>query len=763
MRSSAAAALSVLIPLLVLAAAPACAQTRDYAVEVSATVQESPPRVDFTWPADTTPEQYYVFRKSLGDSVWGDPIAVLLGTATTLSDTDVAAGEAYEYSLRKSLDFAADTVAVEGGLPVTFTIHDAEGDGICCRHGLGAYVVTADDEVVAEGGKFGAVEMTSFVAGDPGDPSVSIVVSLLLDVYAAETTWTLTDDTTGETIRAGGPYQSPRFGHIAVGIRYPEIEDRGAVLLVVADDMMAGLPDEIERLERDLIGDGYRVRREIVSTTDEVPVVKDVIVAACAADPDVRTLFLLGHVPVPYSGSVWSPHFEHRGAWPADVYYGELNGVWTDSIVNNTSAIRPENHNVPGDGKFDQTWLPSDVELAVGRVDLSRMPAFTVDEVELTRRYLDKDHAYRRGEFTPERRGLIDDNVGDGGGTAPAALGWRNFTALFGEGTVQATDYFSTLEGESYLWSYGCGAGGYTRCNGIGETDDFAAMHPQTVFTALFGSYFGDWDNEDNFLRAPLASPGQPLACFWGGRPTWHLHRMALGHTIGQCARLTQNNDHEYTVSDGGRQIVPALMGDPTLKLHVVKPPGDLVVSQTGAGEVLLSWGASPDIIEGYHIYRAPGLREAFERINGLAIPDTVFVDWSPLSGNNVYMVRALKLETTGSGTYYNLSGGVVDSLVVETEATEAPARLALSAPNPFAPGAAVRYYLPAAGEVSLRIYTVSGRLARQLEGGPRDAGWHDTIWDGRDGVGSHAASGVYFLRLEAGGESISEQVTLLR
>jgi hypothetical protein len=28
---------------------------------------------------------------------------------------------------------------------------------------------------------------------------------------------------------------------------------------------------------------------------------------------------------------------------------------------------------------------------------------------------------------------------------------------------------------------------------------------PNLFFTMLFGSYFGDWDSQDNFLRAPLA------------------------------------------------------------------------------------------------------------------------------------------------------------------------------------------------------------------------------------------------------------------
>lgn len=53
-------------------------------------------------------------------------------------------------------------------------------------------------------------------------------------------------------------------------------------------------------------------------------------------------------------------------------------------------------YNVPGDGKFDQTFIPSTIELEVGRVDLSDLPAFLPKtERDLLRQYLDKNHNFR--------------------------------------------------------------------------------------------------------------------------------------------------------------------------------------------------------------------------------------------------------------------------------------------------------------------------------------------------------------------------------
>jgi hypothetical protein len=88
-------------------------------------------------------------------------------------------------------------------------------------------------------------------------------------------------------------------------------------------------------------------------------------------------VFLLGRIRVPYSGDIYPDgHPDHEGAWPADVYYADMNGAWTDNAVNVTVANDERHRNVPEDGKFDQSVLPTDVELQIGRVDFANMPAF---------------------------------------------------------------------------------------------------------------------------------------------------------------------------------------------------------------------------------------------------------------------------------------------------------------------------------------------------------------------------------------------------
>jgi hypothetical protein len=83
--------------------------------------------------------------------------------------------------------------------------------------------------------------------------------------------------------------------------------------------------------------------------------------------------------------------------------------------------------------------------------------------------------------------------------------------------------------------------------------------------------------------------------------------------------------------------------------------------------------------------------------------------------------------------------------------------------PNPFNPSTTIAYELPAAESVSLKVYNAAGRLVRTLEDGTRNAGRHEVRWDGTDTGGRSVASGLYYYRLEAGGEARTRPMVLLK
>jgi len=287
--------------------------TADAAVQVSASVQASPPQIILSWPTNSTTSQYLIYRKSKTSTSWNAPIATLSGTATQFIDNTIQKGFNYEYRI----------------------------------------------------------------------------------------------------VRSGNSYTG--YGYVLSGIEVPETYWRGKLILLVDSMFIIPLASEINRLIKDLQGEGWDVLRHDVLRNGSVTHIKSIIIADYAADSlhETRAVYIVGHVPVPYSGNI-NPdgHPDHLGAWPADVYYGDVNGMWTDNGVSSTTVSPPRTQNIPGDGKFDQSIVPGDVELIVGRADFSNLPAFSGTEQQLLKAYLDKNHAYRTKQFSAQKRALIDDNFG---------------------------------------------------------------------------------------------------------------------------------------------------------------------------------------------------------------------------------------------------------------------------------------------------------------------------------------------------------------
>jgi len=245
------------------------------------------------------------------------------------------------------------------------------------------------------------------------------------------------------------------YTYIWGGVNIPQTDNRGKVILMVDDTFVTSLKPELDRLEMDLIGDGWQVIRHNVSPNATVPSVKALIKSTYDADPtNVKSVFLFGRIPVPYTGSAaWDSHPDHHGAWPCDGYYADMTGVWTDNIANTRQARDSRNHNIIGDGKFDQNYFPAPTTLQIGRVDLNNMSFFSLNELGLLKQYLNKDHDFRHKRLIAERRAIIDNNFGlDGFSNAFfASCGWRSFTGMFEPAKINNGDYFRSTTTGSYL------------------------------------------------------------------------------------------------------------------------------------------------------------------------------------------------------------------------------------------------------------------------------------------------------------------------
>lgn len=505
------------------------------------------------------------------------------------------------------------------------------------------------------------------------------------------------------------------YQYISTGTKVPFQDQRGKVILLVESGLADSLAPEIARLHDDIVLDGYQVFPHNVPAAEVtaaewktgVAAVKALIRGDYNTDTNADwSIFIVGHVPIPYSGlSSPGSHTENLGAHPADWYYADLDEhLWTDTTVSNTTAtaLAPDtgpytwNWNIPGDGKFDQSFVPSPPELRIGRVDLRNMPAFGKTEVQLMRQYLDRNHAWRHKQFTARDRGLV----------IPAGIPFENhslYSSFFG--SVTNTDIglwltSATNAANSYLFAASKGSGTFTKDNMLGSTTNFAATQLYAVFTTMHGSYYGNWDSAMHpnvVILAPLATEGYVLSTYYHeqvmnfdfsamGAPIGEeLYTMAVNSYVpesvlfnihkryNQFARVVNGNT--FGTVERPRNYT-TLMGDPTLRTRVAAPPQNVAVNAADPDNII-TWGAASDTnIQGYHVYRAPSTnRNAYTRLTDSPIRAVSYTDSGTAAGSYQYMVRTVKLEESPSRSFFNASQGVlaIAKPLLKVNATSSP------------------------------------------------------------------------------------------
>jgi flagellar hook assembly protein FlgD len=83
--------------------------------------------------------------------------------------------------------------------------------------------------------------------------------------------------------------------------------------------------------------------------------------------------------------------------------------------------------------------------------------------------------------------------------------------------------------------------------------------------------------------------------------------------------------------------------------------------------------------------------------------------------------------------------------------------------PNPFNSETRIRYSLPKACPVSLRVFDVNGRMVRSLKAGMVSAGSYEIVWDGKNDSGDVVPTGIYIMRLDAGGNVFTKKMAFVK
>jgi hypothetical protein len=304
-------------------------------------------------------------------------------------------------------------------------------------------------------------------------------------------------------------------------------------------------------------------------------------------------------------------------------------------------------------------------------------------ETTLLRQYLDKDHDFRQGNVAIENRAVIDDILS-------RAVTLEHAYAMFDSSNVNVQwgaeyNWRSHLlstdpEAPTALWALSGASGSYWHSgnilgiNGVLASSQLTTSTSNSVFNRFFMSFGKEWGRTDSLMRSIIADEGKGLVAVhaYGGDMDYRV--MGVGGTIGDSSVMTP----------GSVPIYRTIMGDPTLRMHIVAPPSNVQVYDAGGGNVTILWDGSPHESSlpagypgeflGYHVYRASSIDGPFERIdiNGIDTFAAPSIEIPAISPNDVYMVRSVKREDVNGGSYINLSQGAFSNqLVVTTEDDE--------------------------------------------------------------------------------------------
>lgn len=563
------------------------------------------------------------------------------------------------------------------------------------------------------------------------------------------------------------------YGFIESAIELPLESSSPRVLLIVDDSLSQHLDAHLREFEEVLFHEGWRVvireaPRAERFDAEKVHQTKEIIAKEYRSIAGLDACLLIGRIAVPYSGYFTiDGHEDHWGAWPADGYYAEFDALWRDdSAYTEQRSAYPRQHNYASDGKFDLDRFTDSVNIMLGRVDLYDLPYFSDDEATLIRKYIEKNIAFRKREFIPEERAIVDGRW-DESAEAFSANGWYTFSALLGSDNVTSGRMRELLTTGNYLWAYGAWMGAFTAVHDIAYSEEYGVSPQNAVFMLYLGSYLGDWDSQNNLMRSAIASSPSILTAAWSGRPAWHFHHMGLGKTIGYSTRFTQNmNSDEFFANDiyGHRGVHIALMGDPTLKMRYIEPLEGLKIDSNRISKTYLSWSKHKDTsIIGYNIYLGSNRDSDFTLVNKQLITDTTFVFDSPRIGHNLLLVRAVKLFEVPTGSYYDESPGLDVSFDMSYDLAQLESEGIVISPNPSYQNCEIAIVTRGKSTMEVAVFDATGRQVRQLYDGEISSDTQFIAWDLTNSHSRKVAAGSYYLTVILDGKASTKAMIVIK
>ncbi len=683
------------------------------AIPMDATVSEAPPQITiriFHHPVNDLGKTFHLFRKApyAGSNGWSFVGSVVASQSpTTIADTNVVVGQLYEYGLGQGTVVPAQpSQSIRGNLLAGIKVDRT------LPQGRMAVVVAQDilDRLPAEYAQYKSdLEGDGWVVHEIIVPRVASYASNST-ALGAMLTATLGDGgtgyTNGQTVLLSNGTRSAAaiitVGSVATGAKITAVN--------VTHSAGGFAPGQSLTMTENTTGSGAVLTVGTVRTeTSPHILIRNQLIDLYNEFPtELKNVVLLGRVPVPRSGVTGSypdGHVPTKAAWGADAYYADMDGTWPDSASNVILAkgqstisdfVTAGKLNLPGDDKFDPMRMSQfigpnkRIELGFGRIDLSNnVPG----EFEGLRMYFNKLHRYKTAapDFQAGRRGVFRFQGQPPGFTEqvpvaffrsiPGVLGMENIQLIRNEDREGAPVGADDSENDSQVdldSQYSAMHGPFLFFFKSSKTPS-QSVGGQAVFWTGLQSHYGFWYLEGSqsayAMQRRLAEDNFALSWTWTVDTEYLYHRMGMGLDIGDMMKVSMNErtgqgNGGLQPSYGGITDPPLYMnhmGCPSLRIFMFEPPTDLSVVPAG-GHPTLAWTASPAAgITGYHVYRSATEGGPYTRITTDPVAGTTYTDSSVSTGLWHYMVRAVRLETSGGGTFWNASLGVTQSLNLDS------------------------------------------------------------------------------------------------
>jgi len=258
--------------------------------------------------------------------------------------------------------------------------------------------------------------------------------------------------------------------------------------------------------------------------------------------------------------------------------------------------------------------------------------------------------------------------------------------------------------------------------------------------TALFNYMNQGWSVYDAFLQANADIPSCGL---------------------NECMRFA---------GDPGFEVVPVVARDPIFPdVEVMSPNGGEVIEYNTDHEI--TWAASDNA-------RVVSVTIVLSTDGGATYPDTLAREeandgsymWTvPDMDSGTARVKVLAYDgvpnegSDSSDSDFTLWGSI--SGVDQGDFTGVPDRavLVVASGGVLSSSTSIVFGLPAAREVRMGLYDVTGRHLRDLVSGRRDEGYHVIGWNTAGEAARTLSSGIYFLRLDTGAEALTTKVVIAR